>query len=84
MLRRRRRYRRYDALLARAGVQTIVLEKHGDFLRDFRGDTRVLQLCLSQSESGSEPLLRSFAEAALPALQQRQRTAQEVEFGLSN
>ena len=26
-------------LLARAGVKTIVLEKHGDFLRDFRGDT---------------------------------------------
>jgi len=26
-------------LLARAGVETIVLEKHGDFLRDFRGDT---------------------------------------------
>jgi 2-polyprenyl-6-methoxyphenol hydroxylase-like FAD-dependent oxidoreductase len=26
-------------LLARAGVQTIVLEKHTDFFRDFRGDT---------------------------------------------
>lgn len=26
-------------LMARAGVDTIVLEKHGDFLRDFRGDT---------------------------------------------
>jgi 2-polyprenyl-6-methoxyphenol hydroxylase-like FAD-dependent oxidoreductase len=26
-------------LLARAGVEVIVLEKHGDFLRDFRGDT---------------------------------------------
>lgn len=26
-------------LLARAGVRTIVLEKHADFLRDFRGDT---------------------------------------------
>ncbi|MEX2200426.1 MAG: FAD-dependent oxidoreductase [Dongiaceae bacterium] len=26
-------------LLARAGVDTIVLEKHPDFLRDFRGDT---------------------------------------------
>ena len=26
-------------LLARAGVETTVLEKHGDFLRDFRGDT---------------------------------------------
>jgi 2-polyprenyl-6-methoxyphenol hydroxylase-like FAD-dependent oxidoreductase len=26
-------------LLARAGVNTLVLEKHADFLRDFRGDT---------------------------------------------
>ena len=26
-------------LFARAGVKTTVLEKHGDFLRDFRGDT---------------------------------------------
>jgi 2-polyprenyl-6-methoxyphenol hydroxylase-like FAD-dependent oxidoreductase len=26
-------------LLARAGVETLVLEKHSDFLRDFRGDT---------------------------------------------
>ncbi len=26
-------------LLARAGIQTVVLEKHADFLRDFRGDT---------------------------------------------
>src|SRR5688572_5406402 len=26
-------------LLARAGIETLVLEKHADFLRDFRGDT---------------------------------------------
>ena len=26
-------------LLARAGVDVVVLEKHGDFFRDFRGDT---------------------------------------------
>ncbi len=26
-------------LFARAGVKTLVLEKHRDFLRDFRGDT---------------------------------------------
>ena len=26
-------------LLARAGVDVCVLEKHADFLRDFRGDT---------------------------------------------
>src|SRR6201986_2942893 len=26
-------------LLARAGIETVVLEKHADFFRDFRGDT---------------------------------------------
>ena len=26
-------------LLARAGIDTVVFEKHADFLRDFRGDT---------------------------------------------
>jgi 2-polyprenyl-6-methoxyphenol hydroxylase-like FAD-dependent oxidoreductase len=26
-------------LLARAGIEVIVLEKHADFFRDFRGDT---------------------------------------------
>jgi 2-polyprenyl-6-methoxyphenol hydroxylase-like FAD-dependent oxidoreductase len=26
-------------LLARKGIDVLVLEKHGDFLRDFRGDT---------------------------------------------
>lgn len=26
-------------LLARAGVSVLVLEKHSDFIRDFRGDT---------------------------------------------
>lgn len=26
-------------LLARAGIETLVIEKHSDFLRDFRGDT---------------------------------------------
>jgi 2-polyprenyl-6-methoxyphenol hydroxylase-like FAD-dependent oxidoreductase len=26
-------------LLARAGVEVLVLEKHADFLSDFRGDT---------------------------------------------
>ncbi len=26
-------------LLARAGIETVILEKHADFLRDFRGDT---------------------------------------------
>jgi len=29
----------FGLLLARAGVDVVVLEKHADFLRDFRGDT---------------------------------------------
>jgi 2-polyprenyl-6-methoxyphenol hydroxylase-like FAD-dependent oxidoreductase len=29
----------FGLLLARAGVDVTVLEKHADFLRDFRGDT---------------------------------------------
>ena len=41
MLHRWRRPRRNDAwfLLARAGVNVVILEKHADFFRDFRGDT---------------------------------------------
>jgi 2-polyprenyl-6-methoxyphenol hydroxylase-like FAD-dependent oxidoreductase len=30
---------RYLYLLARGGIKVLVLEKHGDFLRDFPGDT---------------------------------------------
>ena len=30
---------RLGYLLGRAGVETLVLEKHADFFRDFRGDT---------------------------------------------
>ena len=29
----------FGYLLARAGIDVVVLEKHADFLRDFRGDT---------------------------------------------
>jgi 2-polyprenyl-6-methoxyphenol hydroxylase-like FAD-dependent oxidoreductase len=31
-------------LLARAGIEFLVLEKHANFLRDFRGDTFIPQL----------------------------------------
>ena len=37
-------------LLARAGIDVVVMEKHDDFLRDFRGDTlhpSTLQVMLS-------------------------------------
>src|SRR3954468_4042961 len=39
-------------LLARAGVDVVVLEKHEDFLRDFRGDTIPPPTMLSRTELG--------------------------------
>ena len=46
-------------LLARAGVDVLVLEKHGDFLRDFRGDTLHPSTLRLFDELGlAEPLLR--------------------------
>ncbi|MCC3768525.1 FAD-dependent oxidoreductase [Streptomyces sp. UNOC14_S4] len=54
-------------LLARAGVEVTVLEKHGDFLRDFRGDTvhpSTLQLL---DELG---LGERFAELPFPKMEE--------------
>ena len=50
-------------LLARAGVEVLVLEKHADFLRDFRGDTihpSTLELMMSWGfwTSSSRGLIR--------------------------
>lgn len=45
-------------LLARAGVQVTLLEKHGDFLRGFRGDTvhpTTMRLLDELGLSGSGP-----------------------------
>ncbi len=46
-------------LMARAGVRTMLLEKHGDFLRDFRGDTIHPSTLEVMGELG---LLASFLE----------------------
>jgi 2-polyprenyl-6-methoxyphenol hydroxylase-like FAD-dependent oxidoreductase len=46
-------------LFARAGVRTVLLEKHGDFLRDFRGDTIHPSTLDVMDELG---LLESFLE----------------------
>ena len=46
-------------LFARAGLRTLVLEKHGDFLRDFRGDTVHPSTLRLLSELG---LLEAFLE----------------------
>src|SRR5437870_2787471 len=52
-------------LLARAGVDVLVLEKHADFLRDFRGDTIHPSTLEALHEVGilDEFLTRSHQEA---------------------
>ncbi len=50
-------------LLARAGVDVVVLEKHADFFRDFRGDTIHPSTLELMHELG---LLDEFLEAAAP------------------
>ena len=50
-------------LLARAGVDVVVLEKHADFLRDFRGDTIHPSTLEVMHELG---LLDEFLQAAAP------------------
>ena len=44
-------------LLGRAGVKTVVLEKHADFLRDFRGDTVHPSTLMTMQELG---LIKDF------------------------
>jgi len=58
-------------LLARAGVQVIVLEKHDDFLRDFRGDTIHPSTLTVLDDLG---LLESFLE--LPHQEVRELTGE--------
>lgn len=55
-------------LLARAGVEVVVLEKHGDFLRDFRGDTIHPSTLQNVHELGllDEFLARPHQEARQP------------------
>jgi len=52
-------------LLARAGVEVAVLEKHGDFLRDFRGDTVHASTIRLMDELGLGPGFRALPQSRL-------------------
>ena len=56
-------------LLARAGIHVLVLEKHADFLRDFRGDTIHPSTLQIMHELGmlEEFLRRPHQEARVPS-----------------
>lgn len=53
-------------LLARAGVQVTVAEKHGDFLRDFRGDTVHASTLQLLDELGLGPRFAAIPHSRLP------------------
>src|SRR5256885_15136550 len=52
-------------LLARAGIEVTVLEKHGDFLRDFRGDTVHASTVRLLDELGLGPEFRKLPQSRL-------------------
>ncbi len=69
-------------LLARAGVDVVVLEKHADFLRDFRGDTIHPSTLELMRELGilDEFLLRPHQELAQLGVQIEDFTVTVVDF----
>jgi 2-polyprenyl-6-methoxyphenol hydroxylase-like FAD-dependent oxidoreductase len=65
-------------LLGRAGVHTVVLEKHADFLRDFRGDTVHPSTLMIMRELGlSDDFLR-LPHSEIPAIAAEIGTAHVV------
>src|SRR5947207_13193846 len=58
-------------LLARAGVEVIVLEKHADFLRDFRGDTLHPSTLEVMHELGLRERLLRLPHEKIPRLSAR-------------
>ncbi|MGC1520288.1 MAG: FAD-dependent oxidoreductase [Steroidobacteraceae bacterium] len=55
-------------LLGRAGVRTVVLEKHADFLRDFRGDTVHPSTLMIMHELGFLDDFLKLPHSKIPAL----------------
>src|ERR1700752_4136816 len=68
-------------LLARAGVDVVVLEKHADFLRDFRGDTIHPSTLEVMSEIG---LLEDFLEKPHQELKTLRAQVGETELILAD
>src|SRR5271157_1719943 len=68
-------------LLARAGVDVLVLEKHADFLRDFRGDTIHPSTLAVMQELG---LLDDFLERPHQEVRQLAAVAGDVEVPIAD
>ena len=72
-------------LLARAGVAVTVLEKHNDFLRDFRGDTLHASTLTLLDELGLSERFAAVPHRVLPRirwLQLKSGSSLVVDFGV--
>ncbi|MFF9481838.1 FAD-dependent oxidoreductase [Streptomyces sp. NPDC014733] len=65
-------------LLARAGIEVTVLEKHGDFLRDFRGDTVHASTVRLMDELGLGRKLAALPQSKLGNMEVPTRDGSEV------
>ena len=68
-------------LLARAGIEVTVLEKHGDFLRDFRGDTVHASTIRLLDELGLGEQFRALPQSRLQNFQLPQLDGSFVTLG---
>src|SRR3954466_6017214 len=68
-------------LLARAGVQVTVLEKHADFLRDFRGDTVHASTVRLLDELGLGEEVRALPQSRLQNVQLPQPDGSSLTLG---
>ena len=68
-------------LLARAGIEVTVLEKHGDFLRDFRGDTVHASTIRLLDELGLGEEFRALPQSRLQNFQLPQPDGSFVTLG---
>jgi 2-polyprenyl-6-methoxyphenol hydroxylase-like FAD-dependent oxidoreductase len=70
-------------LFARAGVPVVVLEKHGDFLRDFRGDTIHPSTLEILDELGLADRFLRLPHNKVSTIVARSASDQEVAFSLA-
>jgi 2-polyprenyl-6-methoxyphenol hydroxylase-like FAD-dependent oxidoreductase len=70
-------------LLARAGVPVLVLEKHGDFLRDFRGDTIHPSTLEILDELGLADRFLALPHSKVSTIMLRSTSGQTVSLSLS-
>src|SRR5438045_5105896 len=70
-------------LLARAGVDVLVLEKHGDFLRDFRGDTIHPSTLEMLDELGLAERFLRLPHTEVAAVEARMSDGQRLEIDIA-